>query len=50
MTKLDSIPENLRVPGLRFPDEENKTIVIPEKNMVSIENMYLAKWDKQESA
>lgn len=47
MTKLESIPENLRVAGLRFPDEEDKTLFIPDRNMVALEKLYLSKWERE---
>ena len=51
MTKLESIPENLRVAGLRFPEDEDKTIFITEPNMCALEKMLLPYLlDKKESA
>lgn len=50
MTKLESIPENLRVPGLRFPEDEDKTIFIPDKNVAVLEKICLAMLERKESA
>lgn len=45
MSKLDTIPKNLRVPGLRFPDDEDKTLFIPDRKIEAIEKRYITRME-----